>query len=284
MPTKISQSKSLLPTTPIKSTGMPSTPIFLTVGPPGFGKTEFVLSNPRCLLAACQRGHEGVDGFKVAITSWDDKEKEPFEKDGLMHLSFMQLVKELETNRESIPYDFLGIDTIDDLIKMLVDESNVRLRVKHLSDLDYGKGYDLGQNTPFRRAMNRLNHCGLGIVFITHEDTTEKTFKGVKQAKKETTLPTGIYKQIFPMVTAVLHGVFGKKRKGKNYRDRIFVTEGSESMLAKNRYGVLPVAWLVSPDLKKRWSEFVSFWNDPEGRKAAATKLQELGYDLENDF
>lgn len=281
MPVKI-QNKSLLPSSPLKSTGMPATPIFLQVAPPGWGKTEFALSNSKCLLAACQRGHEGVDGFKVTITSWDDKEREPFEKDGMMHLSFMQLVKELENNKEELPYDFLGIDTIDDLIKMLVDESHKRLKVQHLSDMEWGKGYDLGQNTPFRKAINRLNHCGLGIIFITHEDTTEKTFKGIKQAKKETTLPGGIYKQIFPMVTAVLHGVFGKKRKGKNYRDRIFVTEGSESMLAKNRYGVLPTAWLVDSDLKNRWEEFVSFWNDPDGRQAALDNLEALGYSLED--
>lgn len=282
MPTVLKKAKGcLLPMEPIKHTGMPDAPIFMAVAPPGFGKTEFAMSNKKCLLAACQRGHEDLDGFKVTITSWDDRETEPFTRKGMLYLSFMQLVKQLKSYRTELPYDFMAIDTLDDLIKMLVDESMPRLRIKHLSDMEWGKGYDLGQNSPFRKAMNQLSACGLGIIFITHEDISEKTFKGQKRAKKETTLPGGIYKQVFPMVTSVLHGVFGRKRKGLKRRDRIFVTEGSESMLAKNRYGVLPSAWLIDPDIDKRWDEFVSFWDDEAKREAAVENLTELGYDLD---
>lgn len=283
MPTPLkNNAKCLLPTVPLKNTGMPASPIFLQVAPPGFGKTEFALSNPRCLLAACQRGHEDVEGFKVTITSWD-MDVEVVKRGDMVYLSFMQLVKMLVAYGDDLPYNFLAIDTLDDLIKMLVDESHTKLRIKHLSDLEWGKGYDLGQNTPFRKVMNKLTACGLGIIFITHEDVTEKTFKGIKQAKKETTLPGGIYKQVFPMVTSVLHGVFGRQRKGKERRDRIFVTEGSESILAKNRYGALPAAWLIDPILKNRWEQFVAFWNSAEKRKEAIEHLAELGYDI-NDF
>lgn len=259
---------------------MPSAPIFLTVAPPGWGKTEFVMSNPECLLLACQQGHGGVDGYKITITSWDDK-KEPEEIDGMMHMSFRQAVRQIQKNRAILPYKFVAIDTLDDLIKMLVREMLGKLHVQHLSDLEYGKGWDLGQNSPFRNEMNILTKCGMGVIFITHEDTTEKTFKGVKQAKKETALPGGIFKQIFPIVESVLHGVFGKRRKGQVRRDRIFVTEGSESMLAKNRYGLLPPAWVVNPDIEERWEEFKSFWSDPKKRDEAFKHFQELGYDID---
>jgi hypothetical protein len=286
MPIKItpseSKAKCLLPTERVESTGMPDAPIMLQVAPPGFGKTEFAMSNPKCLLAACQQGHEGVDGYKVVVTSWDDKDREPEEINGIMHLSFMQLVKQVVSYSRTLPYNFIAIDTLDDLIKMLVDESMPRLRIKHLSDLGFGKGYDLGQNTPFRKAMNKLTKCGVGIMFITHEDISEKEFKpGEKRARKETTLPTGIYKQVFPILTSVLHGVFGKRRKGQARRDRIFVTEGSDQMLAKNRYGALPSAWIVPFDFEERWKQFVSFWESEENRQEAFEEFQKH-YDLES--
>lgn len=271
MPVKI-QSDSpdgLLPLKHIKRTGMPTAPIILSVAPPGWGKTEFAMSNPKCLLAACQEGHSGVDGYKVVITSWDNKELPPRRHNGIMHLSFVQLVKEIERDPTSLPYDFIAIDTIDDLVKMLVDESMIRLRIKHLSDLDFGKGYDLGQNSPFRKTFGRLTKCGLGIMLITHENIVEHNFKKEKKSKKETTLPNGIYKQIFPICESVLHGVFGRRRKGQVRRDRIFVTEGSEEILAKNRYGALPAAWIVPSDLKERWEQFVSFWSDEKVCDAA---------------
>lgn len=286
MPIKVSSTESktslLLPLEHVKRTGMPSAPIFLSVAPPGWGKTEFAMSNPKCLLAACQQGHEMTDGYKVMITSWDNKDREPEELNGIMYLSFMQMVKQVVKHHAKLPYNMIAIDTIDDLIKMLVDESMPRLHIKHLSDMGYGRGYDLGQNTPFRKAMNQLKACGIGMVFITHEDIIEKEFKGgEKRAKKETTLPAGIYKQVFPIVTAVLHGVFGKRRKGQPRRDRIIVTEGSENMLAKNRYGALPSAWIVPFEpVEERWEQFKSFWHDTEARDEAFANF-EKHYDLD---
>jgi hypothetical protein len=288
MPIKVSSKESptktklLLPTEPVESSGMPDAPIFLQVAPPGWGKTEFAMSNPKCLLAACQQGHELLKGYKVVITSWNDKDRPPEVINDIMHLSFMQLVAQIQEYGRSLPYNMIAIDTLDDLIKMLAEESLGRLRVKHLSDLEFGKGWDMGQNTPFYRAFNRLTKCGVGIIFITHEETKQIEFKkGDNRAKKETTLPRGIYKQVFPILTSVLHGVFGKRRKGSPRRDRIFVTEGSDQILAKNRYGLLPAAWIVPPTFEDRWEQFVSFWDDEEKRLAAFQEFEEQ-YDLEN--
>lgn len=287
MPVQISKSRkstSLLPTERVKPTGMPKAAKILIVAPPGFGKTEFAASNPNCLQLLCQEGHAGVGGFKVRIVSWDGEAEPYIAPDDIPSMSFVQCVRQLQ-EMEDVPYDFMSVDTIDDLVKMLIDEKMPTLKkdgkkIQHLSDLEYGKGYDMGQNSPFRKEFHKLTKLGLGIIFITHEEISTKSFGKEQRAKKETTLPTGIYKQIFPIVESVLHGVFGKKRKGQPRRDRIFVTEGSETMLAKNRYGALPAAWIVNPDLSERWAEFVSFWDDEEKREEAFEAFNKI-YDLE---
>lgn len=288
MPVKVKSNKPaiLLPTERVEPTGMPKAAKVLIVAPPGWGKTEFAASNPNCLQLLCQEGHAGVGGYKVRIISWDGDEEPYIAPDDIPCMSFVQCVKQLR-EMNPLPYNFMSVDTIDDLVKMLVDEKMPTLKkdgraIQHLSDLEYGKGYDMGQNSPFRKEFQKLTKLGLGIIFITHEDTTEKSFGKEKRAKKETTLPTGIYKQIFPIVESVLHGVFGKRRKGTERRDRIIVTEGSETMLAKNRYGALPAAWIVNPDITKRWKEFVSFWNSDEKKKAAFEQFINAGYDLES--
>lgn len=284
MPVKLKKI-NFLPTERVEPTGMPKAAKILIVAPPGFGKTEFAASNPNCLQLLCQEGHAGVGGYKVRITSWDSEDEPYIAPDGIASMSFIQLVQSLQAEKNLI-YDFMSIDTIDDLVKMLVDEKMPTLKkdgkkIQHLSDMDYGKGYEIGQNSPFRKEFSKITKLGIGILFITHEDIAIRTFGKQQQAKKETTLPTGIYKQIFPIVESVLHGVLGKKRKGQPRRDRIFVTEGSETMLAKNRYGALPAAWIVNQTISKRWDEFVSFWDNEEKRNEAFENFQKLGYDLD---
>lgn len=285
-PTKLSP---LLPAKPVKRTGKPDAWKSLIVAPPGWGKTELVMSNPNCLLLAGQEGHGNTDGYKIIITGWDDPtEYEPLRVgDALIpRAGFKQVIGALQKSAGSLPYDMIAVDTINDLIAMCIDEKLPTLkdkdgiRIQHMSDMGFGKGYDLGQNTPFRKEYNKLVKLGLDIVFITHEKKRDSQFSSGNKTKKETTLPTGIFEQIHPMMDTILHGVFGKKRKGQPRRDRILVTEGSEDMLAKNRWGLLPPAWLVNSIDKKRWPELISYF-DPKNHSKATEQLEELGYDLE---
>lgn len=286
MPVKIAtekKSQSLLPSEPFKREGKPSALKALIVAPPGWGKTEFVMSNPKCLLLACEEGHGATDGYKIRVTGWDDSEKYPVtERNPIPRGGFVQIVGALQKMEDDLPYDSVAIDTIDLLIRFLAEESLGRLKVKHLSELEFGRGWDLGQNTPFRNEINKLVKLGLNVLFITHEDKSEfKDKQGRVLNKKETTLPKGIFKQIYPMVDTILHGIFGKKLKSLPRRDRIFVTEGSEDMLAKNRFGLLPPAWLVNQEQDQRWVEFLELFK-AENHESAIENLNRFGYDLES--
>lgn len=246
---------------------------WLFVAPPGFGKTEFFSLFPDCLMLACEEGHKFIKGKKIIIDTWADSQ-EAKDSDGNLHLPFTVAVGRIQ---DSERFQFIQIDTLDALVKKCIDHHIGKANQAHLSDLgEYGKGYDLGQNDPIRRSLNSIFVSGRGIGLITHQAVETKSFKKGPVSKKETTLPNGIHKIIFPQMDLIIHGEFGAVRDGQKYRDRIIRSEGSEDILAKNRGGVLPPAWICPLDLKKRIEQMQSFFDgSPTERKEAIDSAYE---------
>lgn len=239
---------------------------WLFVAPPGFGKTEFFSLFPNSLMLACEEGHKFVTGYKIIIDSWAGKE-EWSDADGNLHLSYEEAVRRVE---KSTRFDFVQIDTVDALVKKCIDHFVGKANADHLSELgDYGKGYDLAQNDPFRKTINQLATSGRGLGLITHQQIETRQYKKGAFAKKETTLPNGIYKIVFPQMDLIIHGEFGGVRPGNKHKDRIIRSEGSEDILAKNRGGVLPPAWISPLDMAERAAQIRGFFDgDKEQRKA----------------
>lgn len=256
----------------------------LIYSPPGWGKTEFFMSNPNCLLLACEEGHKFTRGYKVIIDCWDGPNgsgsMEPYKDDnGVVHSSFVRAVANLQTDKK---YNFVFIDTVDALVKMLLDFTLGKAKADHASDIgEYGKGWDIAQNTPFRKQFMKLVKTGKGIGASTHEQAENKTFKSGTYAKKETSLPAGIYKQIYANFDLILHGIFGKKRKENRKRDRILESEGSENALAKNRGGLLPAAFIVPQKFEDRWKQFEGFFLKPETKETALKEYEKAGYSID---
>lgn len=273
-----------LPDEPSPPISNPSRSRSLIVAPPGWGKTEFGMSNPDALLLACEEGHNYTGGYKVIIDCWDGRlandELEAYkDENGVIHDSFVRTVRNLMRDRK---FSMVLIDTVDALVKMLLDYTLGKKGAEHASDLgDYGKGWDVAQNTPFRKQLTRIIKTGRGILATTHESIEKHDFKSRPKFKKETTLPKGIYKQIFAQFDIILHGVFGKMRKKQKTRDRYIVTEGSEEILAKNRGGLLPPAFLVPRDFKARWEQFSGFFTEPETKDQAFAAFEKAGYSLD---
>lgn len=240
---------------------------WLFVAPPGFGKSEFFAMFPNSLMLACEEGHKFIKGFKIIIDTWDGAGQSE-DTDGNLHMSFMEAVKRIEASER---FDFIIIDTIDALVKKCIDHHISKANQAHLSDLgEYGKGYDLGQNDPIRRALNKIFTSGRGIGLITHQAVETKSFAKGPKSKKETTLPNGIYKIVYPQMDVIIHGEFGAQRNGNKHRDRIIKSEGSEDILAKNRGGVLPPAWISPLDLVERAAQVREFFEGTiEERKEA---------------
>lgn len=270
--------KAELPKEKTSGVTNPNSQRILFVTPPGWGKTEWIGSIPDVLYLACEEGHTFINAYKIVIDCWDyklGKAKPAYkDQDGNTHMSFMQALDAIEDDSQRFPV--IAIDTVDSLVKMMLDFFYGKHHVEHAEDIGgYGKGWDIAQNTPFRRAFNRLSKTGAGLVFTTHENVVEHTFKKGARSKKETTLPTGIWRLLFAQVGIIFHGVFGDKQKGKSHADRILVTEGSEDMLAKNRGGLMPYAFIVPQG--QQWEQFKSFFEDTDNIRKAE-KLYETRY------
>jgi hypothetical protein len=267
-----------IPMEPIEDDGLPLSPTsqqvnflslgWLFVGPPGFGKSEFFGLFPDALMLSFEAGHKFITCYKVIVDAWDGDDVQK-DDDGNSHMS---LLKALELIESSTRFKFIIIDTLDAMVKKCSDwHVEEQKGAKHLVDLgDYGKGFDVGQNTPIRKALNRLYATGRGIGLITHQQINTNTFTKGNRSKKETALPNGIWKIVYPQCDVILHGEFGEIREGNKHRDRIIFTEGNEDMLAKNRGGMLPPAWLCPLDMQERITQLRSFF-EKEGK----TKVDE---------
>lgn len=271
---KLERAKDKIDTSPVEDDGLPLSPTsqmvnfqglgWLFVGPPGFGKSEFFSQFPDALMLSFEAGHKFINCHKIIVDDWEGK-GETKDDDGNLHMSFMEALGRIENSER---FTFIILDTLDALIKKCVDWHIAKANVDHLSGLgDYGKGFDLGQNDPIRKSLNRLFATGRGLGLITHQLVTTNNFKKGAVSKKETSLPNGIWKIVYPQMDVILHGEYGAIRDKNKHRDRIIRTEGTEDMLAKNRGGILPPAWISPIDKKERIQQLKSFFT--EGRESA---------------
>ena len=133
---------------------------------------------------------------------------------------------------------------------------------------DYGKGYDVGQNAPFRRFLLRILKTGRGVAMITHTKVEINKWTAGEKARKECSLPGGIRKICESQADIIMHGELGKKQPGLRLRDRILVCEGDMDTLAGNRTNaMLPERYIVSPD--NPWKQFTRFFINPESTAKA---------------
>lgn len=221
-------------------------------------------------MLACEAGHKFIVGKKLLIDCWKGSGEE-VDADKNIHVSMEEAVNRIENSQR---FTFITIDTIDALIKKCVDHHVEGANVGDLSDLgDYGKGFNIGQNDPIRKTLNRIFSSGRGMGIITHQEIKTNTFKkGVVKAKKETSLPNGIYKLLYPQMDIIIHGEFGEVREGQKHRDRIIKSEGDEDILAKNRGGILPPAWISPIDLDERREQMISFFQPDKIARAKAVQ------------
>lgn len=256
-----------LPTEPSSQIVSMTSLNWLAIAPPGFGKTETFALFPDSLMLACEGGHKFIVGHKLLIDEWEGKGDQK-DDDGNIHVSFREAVKRIG---QSTRFKFIVIDTLDALIKKCIDHHVSKANQQHLADLgDYGKGFDLGQNDPIRRMLNEIINTGRGVGLITHQQVNTNNFSKGAKSKKETSLPNGIHKIIFPQMDIVIHGEYGGIREKNQYRDRIWRSVGNEDMLAKNRGGILPPAFISPYDKEERREQIAGFFNpDANERKKA---------------
>lgn len=261
MPLSLEELEAMLPTGKRTTIVRPEGLVYMLIAPPKWGKTTWFCNIPGMALIPSERGHKFQDVPTIYIDAWNMKHpRDPwFDDDGVLHMTMYQFMTVIV---ESDKYNFLCFDTADQLAKKCSDYFCEKNGWTHPTDGgDYGKGWDVAQNSPFRQLVGKILATGRGIGFTTHSEVHTTAFKKGAQSKRETSLPGGIFKFLHTQADVILHGKFGQKTGKNSYRDRILRTEGDEETLAGNRsHIILPEEYIVDP--KRPWDQWCSFFKD----------------------
>lgn len=255
---------NLLPSEPTRAKLNPAGLCIMLIAQPKWGKTHFFMSNTDAVLLAFEEGHKFQRGHKMIIDKWDKLRGDDYEPwrdpEGCMHMTLVQAVETLEEFKK---FNLVIIDTTEMMAKMCMDFYSTKGGKEHISDLgDFGKGWDVGLNNPFRQVIMRILKTGRGVGLICHTTNEVAKFTSGEKARKEARLPKGPKHLCETQADIIFHGELGKKQPGNKLRDRIMVTEGDMDTMAGNRCGVLlPERYIVDP--KNPWAQFMKFFTDP---------------------
>lgn len=141
-------------------------------------KSEYDGDLSKGLLFAFERGYQALQGIHaVDISEWED---------------FQDYVEELVDGRDETTYEMIAIDTIDILIskatEYIIAKASIADKKRYKTINDVGGGWGIGHSmlqTEISSQINKLDHAGYALFFITHTKDREFIQKdGLKYDKK----------------------------------------------------------------------------------------------------
>lgn len=180
-------------------------------GEPGVGKSVFACKAPKPYFITTDGNYEWLEDFGAdpkaytQVSSWEEAKK-------LFASNFDG-------------YDTIVVDLLEDLFKWCESEFCVRSKIDHISDIGYGKGYDITRNEFFIE-ISKLLAKNKNVILISHGVTeVVKDRRGVEHTK---------YKPSSRLPDKVLDMIEGRLR----YCLRCYLKadETEDGKLVKNRY------------------------------------------------
>ena len=220
----------------IKTT-TPAPPKMIVYGQPGVGKTTFA-GSAGAILLDCENGAGAVPGLTRTpyLQSW------PQMREWLAELA-------------TAPPDgvaAVAVDTIDWMVQRIVEHVVLDLDGKAQGDITntlgtahggYFKAREIVQNIVYRDLLPMLNAVadhGVAIILLAHAANTKMTSpEGFDLRLAAPDLPHWIAPPFIEWADCVLYA----SRDGDQ---RMLLTEGTNVVLAKNRYGLpveIPLSW-----------------------------------------
>lgn len=141
----------------------------LLYGEPGVGKSVFALKAPKPFFVCTDGNYEWLDEFGADpnahknVSSWAD------------------MKDVLESDFDG--YETVVVDLLEDGFKWCEQEYCVRNKIEHVSDVGYGKAYDVTRNE-FFIAISKLLSMDKHVILICHGITfTTKDRRGVEHTR-----------------------------------------------------------------------------------------------------
>lgn len=135
-------------------------------GEPGVGKSVFACKAPKPFFITTDRNYEWLEDFGAK------------EKDHIQVFSWSQAKKAFSANYDN--YETIVVDLVEDLFKWCEYEYCKKNSYEHISDVGYGKGYDITRNEFFIEICKLLNR-DKNIILIMHGFAyTIKDRKGIE--------------------------------------------------------------------------------------------------------
>ena len=141
----------------------------LLYGEPGVGKSVFASKAPKPFFITTDGNYEWLEDFgadpkaHAQVSSWSEAKA-----------AFAQPYDDYET---------IVVDLLEDMFKWCEYEYCTRTKIEHISDVGYGKGYDITRNEFFLE-ISKLLGRDKNIILITHGITfVTKDRRGVEHTK-----------------------------------------------------------------------------------------------------
>jgi hypothetical protein len=141
----------------------------LLYGEPGVGKSVFASKAPKPFFITTDGNYEWLEDFgadpraHAQVSSWAEAKA-----------AFAQPYDDYET---------IVVDLLEDMFKWCEYEYCTRTKIEHISDIGYGKGYDITRNEFFLE-ISKLLGKDKNIILITHGITfVTKDRRGVEHTK-----------------------------------------------------------------------------------------------------
>ncbi len=141
----------------------------LLYGEPGVGKSVFASKAPKPFFITTDGNYEWLEDFgadpkaHAQVSSWAEAKA-----------AFAQPYDDYET---------IVVDLLEDMFKWCEYEFCTRTKIEHISDVGYGKGYDITRNEFFLE-ISKLLGKDKNIILITHGITfVTKDRRGVEHTK-----------------------------------------------------------------------------------------------------
>lgn len=127
-------------------------------GEPGVGKSTFAVKSPNPFFITTDGNYEFLEDFGAKPEA---------------HIQVKNWRECLKVFSQSFDgYDTIVVDLLEDTFKMCENDFCIEKKIDHVSDLGYGKGYDISRNNFYAAIMKLLGREDKNIILIMHGVTS----------------------------------------------------------------------------------------------------------------